>query len=163
MILVTVGTHEQSFERLLREIDRLVAIGEIDGEVFCQTGFSDYEPATPSAAMLDFADMQQRLARAKVVVSHGGPGTVLAALAAGRPLVLVPRQRRFGEHVDDHQVAFCRRIGADRGVPVVEDIGDLSEALRSARDAGPRVAGGDVEPTGVRRLGELIDGLFPQG
>ena len=40
MIFVTVGTHEQSFERLVKEMDRLVETGVITEEVFIQTGIS---------------------------------------------------------------------------------------------------------------------------
>jgi UDP-N-acetylglucosamine transferase subunit ALG13 len=160
VILVTVGTHEQPFERLLREVDRLAETGRLEEEVFCQSGFGSYRPRVASAPMLEFDELQRMLTEASVVVSHGGPGTVLAALAAQRPLVLVPRQRRFGEHVDDHQVAFCRRVAADRGVRLVEDMAELEAAIAEARRRGPRVgpAGGGQE--GVVKLGELITGLL---
>ena len=44
MIFVTVGTHEQQFDRLVRCVDRLKAEGKITEEVMIQTGFSSYEP-----------------------------------------------------------------------------------------------------------------------
>ena len=44
MIFVTVGTHEQPFNRLIKEVDRLKKEGIITDEVFIQTGFSTYEP-----------------------------------------------------------------------------------------------------------------------
>ena len=40
MIFVTVGTHEQPFNRLIEEVDRLVETGVITDEVFIQTGYS---------------------------------------------------------------------------------------------------------------------------
>jgi UDP-N-acetylglucosamine transferase subunit ALG13 len=132
VIFVTVGTHEQPFDRLLAEVDRLAGEGRI-GDVFCQTGYSTYRPEharwTP---MIAFAEMQDLLTSASVVISHGGPGTLAPVLASGRPLVLVPRQHKFGEHVDDHQVAFCRRISAERGLPLVLDIEELEAAIDEA-------------------------------
>jgi UDP-N-acetylglucosamine transferase subunit ALG13 len=163
VIFVTVGTHEQPFDRLLREVDRLVAAGELGQPVFCQRGYGEYAPATPGAPMLPFAEMEERIAAAVAVVAHGGPGTILPVLAAGKPLVLVPRQRRFGEHVDDHQVAFCRRIGRERGIPVVEAIEDLGSALAAARAAPQAGTVRSATAPAVARLGELIDALRVSG
>ena len=44
MIFVTVGTHEQPFNRLVKKIDELKGNGTIQDDVFIQTGFSTYEP-----------------------------------------------------------------------------------------------------------------------
>lgn len=44
MIFVTVGTHEQPFNRLIKKIDELKKNGIITEEVIIQTGFSTYEP-----------------------------------------------------------------------------------------------------------------------
>ena len=44
MIFVTVGTHEQQFNRLVKKIDELKRENVIQEEVFIQIGFSDYEP-----------------------------------------------------------------------------------------------------------------------
>ncbi len=162
MIFVTVGTHEQPFDRLLEEIDRLVATEAIEPDVFCQTGYSTYVPRVPSAPMVTYAEMESYFAGADVVVAHGGPGSIMPVLARNRPLVLVPRQHAHGEHVDDHQVAFCRRIGAERGVPVVEEIGDLADALfwaRATEEVAPAATGGDVA-IGVieRHVASLVRG-----
>ena len=44
MIFVTVGTHEQPFNRLLQKIDELKKDGTIQDDVIIQTGFSTYRP-----------------------------------------------------------------------------------------------------------------------
>ena len=161
MIFVTVGTHEQPFDRLLREVDRLAANGRLRQPVFCQTGYSAYRPAVRSVSMLPYAEMQGYLSSADVVVSHGGPGSILPVLASGKPLVLVPRQRRFHEHVDDHQVAFCRRLSRERDLPLVLDIDDLAEAIgKAAGRAVASVSSGPDPGQSVDELGRLIAALF---
>ena len=40
MIFVTVGTHEQPFNRLIQKIDELKKDGTIQDDVIIQTGFS---------------------------------------------------------------------------------------------------------------------------
>lgn len=47
---------------------------------------------------------------ADVVVTHAGVGSALAAMRAGRRAIYVPRRRRHGEHVDDHQVEMAREL-----------------------------------------------------
>lgn len=44
MIFVTVGTHEQPFNRLIQKVDELKRDGIIKDDVIIQTGFSTYEP-----------------------------------------------------------------------------------------------------------------------
>ncbi|HEX2234045.1 MAG TPA: glycosyltransferase [Thermoleophilaceae bacterium] len=158
---MTVGTHEQPFDRLLREIDRLAQAGELPDEVFCQTGYTSYEPSVPHSSMLSYDEMQERVSRASLVVSHGGPGGIMPVLAQGKPLVLVPRRHRYGEHVDDHQVAFCRRLGTERGLPVVEDMDALAPAISRALARGGRGESPGAEPEAAvaeigRRIGALL-------
>ena len=43
MIFVTVGTHEQPFNRLIKAVDDLKGKGIIQEDVIIQTGFSTYE------------------------------------------------------------------------------------------------------------------------
>ena len=44
MIFVTVGTHEQQFNRLVECVDQMKQKGLLEDEVIIQTGFSTYEP-----------------------------------------------------------------------------------------------------------------------
>jgi UDP-N-acetylglucosamine transferase subunit ALG13 len=69
------------------------------------------------------------MAEAAAVVCHGGPGTILGAKHAGAVPIVVPRQHRLGEHVDDHQVRFSRRLAAEGGVYLAESEGDLHRLL----------------------------------
>ncbi len=162
MIFCTVGTHEDPFDRLVGELDRLVATGEITEPVHIQTGYSKLVPAQCThEAMIGFDAVQDWMRRARVVVTHGGPASIMQALALGKVPVVVPRQAKFGEHVDDHQVRFSRRI-ADR-VLVVLDIAELGPTIRehAARVAslGPNVGGPERARAFALRLDELCAGL----
>ena len=107
MIFVTVGTHEQQFDRLVRCVDRLKAEGKITEEVMIQTGFSSYEPKVCKWSKLcSYQEMNEYMDQARIVITHGGPSSIMMALQRGKIPIVVPRQKRYEEHVNDHQVEF---------------------------------------------------------
>lgn len=127
MIFVTVGTHEQQFDRLVRTVDKLRENGDIDEEIIVQTGYSTYEPRFCKWSKLyPYHEMVQLATDARIVVTHGGPSSFIMPLRLGKVPIVVPRQKRFGEHVNNHQMEFCRAVKERMGnIIVVEDIGEL--------------------------------------
>ena len=146
-LLVTVGTMEFAFPRLLRRLlDQLPP----DVEVVWQTGHTPVGGLPlVSTPFLDHAALVREMAAADVVVSHAGIGSALAALRCGQCPVLVPRRARHGEHVDDHQTLIAREL-ALRGLAVtVEADGLTRDSLERARRV--RVLQDPVTPVpGVR-------------
>lgn len=136
MIFVTVGTHEQQLDRLVRAMDELKADGTIDEPVFIQTGYSTYVPTRcEHSKFVPFKRMKEMMAEADVVVTHGGPSSFIEAMAAGKVPVVVPRRGDLAEHVNDHQADFVR-IVAERqgGIVPVYDVADLPKAIDRARE-----------------------------
>lgn len=145
MILVTVGTNEARFDRLLRALgDSQQGGGE---ELLVQHGPSSVRP--PGAKCVDFLpydELVEAIRRARVVVTHAGVGSIMTALSNGRRPIVVPRLARYGEAVDDHQVGLGRRLAREGLVVCVES----EEAIREALDAPP--AGAAVELGASARL-----------
>lgn len=131
MIFVTVGTHEQQFNRLLREIDRLVEIGVIKEEVFIQTGFCTYEPKHCKwGKLISYKEMEKKVKEARIIITHGGPASFIAPLQIGKTPIVVPRQFEFDEHVNDHQFEFVKQVSNRMGniIPVF-DIKELEDKI----------------------------------
>ncbi len=131
MIFVTVGTHEQQFNRLVEKIDELKGIGLITEDVIIQTGYSTYEPKyCVWKRMFPYQQMLQYVDEAKIVITHGGPSSFMMALQAGKTPIVVPRQKEFGEHVNDHQVDFCKAVEQRMGTIIaIEDINVLGDVI----------------------------------
>lgn len=111
MIFVTVGTHEQPFDRLVKCIDQMVADGKIKEEVIIQKGYTDYEPQNCEChKLIGYDDMKKYIEEARIVVTHGGPASFVAPLSIGKIPVVVPRQYKYNEHVNDHQLDFAREV-----------------------------------------------------
>ncbi len=131
MIFVTVGTHEQQFDRLIKEVDRLRRNEDIAEDVIAQIGFSTYEPESCQwSRLFPYEKMCEYVAEARIVITHGGPSSFLAPLQIGKVPIVVPRQKRFGEHVNDHQVEFCRAVKERMGnIILVEDVRRLPNVI----------------------------------
>ncbi|MGC6569516.1 glycosyltransferase [Streptococcus sp. VTCC 12886] len=132
MIFVTVGTHEQPFNRLIEEVDRLKKEGAITDKVFIQTGFSTYEPQYCDwKSIISYSEMEDHMANADIIITHGGPATFMGAIAKGKKPIVVPRLEKFGEHVNDHQIEFAEQVSERFGsIIIVEEINELQNYLR---------------------------------
>jgi UDP-N-acetylglucosamine transferase subunit ALG13 len=98
-----------------------------------QIGAGSYKPRY--AAYLRYATDDQvgaLLRRARVMVAHAGVGSILAAAEHGLPVILVPRRKRLGEHVDDHQLEVAHRLSGEGRVIAVYDLHDLPSAIGRA-------------------------------
>lgn len=130
MIFVTVGTHEDQFNRLVEAIDQIKGDGRISQEVFIQTGYCTYTPKNCQFKdLISFAEMMKRMQEAETVVSHGGTGSIMLALYHGKIPIVVPRQEKYKEHIDDHQVLFCKTMEAKQKIIAVYDTQQLEPAL----------------------------------
>jgi UDP-N-acetylglucosamine transferase subunit ALG13 len=123
MIFVTVGTHEQPFNRLIEYVDNLKRDGVITEDVIMQTGFSTYGPKYCKwSKLLPYNEMVQNVADARIVITHGGPASFIMPLQIGKISVVVPRRHEFNEHVNNHQVDFAKAVAERMGniIPVYE-------------------------------------------
>lgn len=131
MIFVTVGTHEQPFNRLIKKVDELKRDGVIQEDVIMQTGFSTYEPKYCEwSKLIPYQQMIKNVEDARIVITHGGPASFIMPLQIGKVPIVVPRQHKFDEHVNDHQVEFARNVAERMGTIIpVEDIEKLEEVI----------------------------------
>ena len=132
MIFVTVGTHEQSFERLVKKVDELKKDKTIDEDVIIQKGYTEYEPQyCESYKLIGYDDMQKYLKTARIVITHGGPASFIAPLTIGKIPIVVPRQKKFNEHVNNHQKDFVEQVVArDNTIIPCYNIDDLEGLIK---------------------------------
>lgn len=131
MIFVTVGTHEQPFNRLIQKVDDLKRDGVITEDVIMQIGFSTYEPKYCTYSKLyPYNEMQRMVKNARIVITHGGPSSFIMPLQIGKIPIVVPRQKDFNEHVNNHQVDFAEAVKGRYGnIIVIENIDDLENVI----------------------------------
>ncbi|MBR5975912.1 MAG: multidrug MFS transporter [Clostridiales bacterium] len=166
MIFVTVGTHEQSFERLTDYMDRWAA--SHDEEVVMQIGYTKKEPENCTwRRMIRHSDFLELLDKSRIVITHGGPACFTEVLKAGKIPIVVPRKKKYGEHVDDHQIGICREYEKKFGnILVIEDIEKLSACIENYDTLTKNMTKSCKESNNenfCRELSDIVDRLFSEG
>lgn len=130
MIFVSVGTQKFSFERLLKKIDNLVKKGFIQEEVFAQIGYSNYVPENYLyKEFLSEELFNQKLKACNILITHGGVGTITKALQLKKKVLIVPRMKKYYEHVDDHQMEIAIAFQNRNFALCCENINELDKYI----------------------------------
>jgi UDP-N-acetylglucosamine transferase subunit ALG13 len=137
MIVVTVGTHEQPFDRLVR------AAAELDGEesLLVQYGSSSVRSGRGEwVDYLSFDELAEHAQNARLFICHAGVGSIVLARRYGHRPIVVPRRHHLGEHVDDHQLSLATRLARAGVVTLLEDASTLGTLVAAPSDSAPEAA-----------------------
>jgi UDP-N-acetylglucosamine transferase subunit ALG13 len=130
LIFVTVGTHEQGMDRLFMQLDKLIESGHIKDEIFAQIGYADYMPKNYDyRKMIGYDEMDEYVKKSEIVITHGGPGSIFHPLQYNKVPIVVPRDPKFNEHVDDHQILFTKRLDESSKIIGVYNIEDINSTI----------------------------------
>lgn len=133
MIFVTVGTHYQGFDRLIKKVDEIA--GKIDEKVIAQIGSTKFLPK--NMTYFKFIKDEKKLSElhrdARIIISHAGAGTLFTIFNNGKPVVIVPRLKIFNEVIDDHQLELSEVLKNEKKAVVVYNIDNLEKALKQAK------------------------------
>lgn len=135
MIFVIVGSQMFQFNRLLEEIDTLIELEVINEEVYAQIGCSTYIPKNYSYKnFLDRTEFKAYMEKSSKVITHAGTGAIIGAIKLGKKVIAVPRQSKYGEHIDDHQIQIVEQF-AQMGIIMpcfcIQDLEDAYQKLES--------------------------------
>ena len=140
-LFVTVGTDYHRFDRLIWWLDDWLATDPLVGEVLVQRGTSASPERAVSTEYLQRARLIDEFQNATTVVCHGGPATIRECRSNGVTPIVVPREERFDEHVNDHQVDFCERLAAHGEIQLARTKEEFFRLLDRAVERGvPAVA-----------------------
>ena len=131
MIFITVGTHEQQFDRLIKTIDKLKQKKIINEEIFVQTGFSNYKPKYCNyKKFISYEEVNKKIKEARIVITHGGPSSFIPVLQNKKVPIVVPRNSSFQEHINNHQIDFVKKLESFKAniIPIY-NIKDLEKSI----------------------------------
>ncbi|MFK4751344.1 glycosyltransferase [Oceanobacter antarcticus] len=126
MIFVTVGT-QLPFDRLLDWVSEALAALGIDEECIAQVGETDKNWAgIHKISSVSTSEFSELIERARLVIAHAGMGTIIQCASIGKPLIIVPRLSRFGEHRNDHQVDTAEKFSSS----LIQVISDREQLIK---------------------------------
>ena len=137
MIFLTVGT-QFGFDRLVRALDQCLEDGVIGDEVIAQIGPGRYQPKNmQSIVTLERDAFDAMLQSCDAMISHAGMGSITLALSLAKPLLVMPRRKKYGEVVNDHQVDSARRFEELGHLLVAYDTDELTKKIMILRTFVP--------------------------
>ncbi len=173
-VFVSVGTDTHPFDRLVDWMDGWLAGLRQDGPnavrclVTIQYGTSRQPAAAAGSPLMEHAALLASMGQACAIVTHGGPATIRDARSVGLLPLVVPRDPRFGEHVDDHQIRFTHMLAEKGDIVLCRGREELVSALDRAvvDNAWLRLpdASRSVETaTSIARVGAILDDVVREG
>jgi len=140
LLFATVGA-TLPFERLTQLVLESKRQGWTPEDIVLQVGQgSDTFPPIDGVKIVDelgFDEIQQLLAKADIVVCHGGTGSIITAKRQHCRVIVIPRRFELGEHYDNHQQEITNCFVQRGLVHSASDAASFREALELTRSVKP--------------------------
>lgn len=133
MILVTLGTQDKSFERLLIALEKQIEDGLIDEEIIVQSGYTKFNSKFMKLIpYLSQDQLDQYRKDASLIITHGGVGSILDGCKIDKKIIGVARLKKYKEHINDHQVEICERFSADGYILFARELSEIPELIKKS-------------------------------
>lgn len=149
MIFVTVG--HKDFDRLIKKMDEIA--NKPDQEIIMQIGDKPkfFPKNTKYFRFVTRKEIEDYFRKANLIISHCSTGAIMNARKYSKPIIMVTRDYRLGEHVDDHQIQLAKMLERDKlmkGVYIIYDLDMLEQTIKIALNSTPKF----TESIGKERL-----------
>ena len=139
MILVLLGTQNNSFIRLLKAVQDNIDKKIINEEVIVQAGFTKFESKDMKIfSMIDKEKFSKIQDEADLIITHAGVGSIVSSLEKGKKVIVVPRLKKYNEHVNNHQLQIARKFKQQGYVKYVINMKNLGKAITDMEKFVPK-------------------------
>lgn len=131
MILVTLGTQDKPFTRLLEEVEKLIKNKVIKEKVIVQAGHTKY--TSKYMEIFDYLpkdELEKLIDETSILITHAGVGTIFDALKRDKKIIAVPRLKEYGEHTNNHQLEIVKEFEREKFIIPLYEISDLKTKLK---------------------------------
>ena len=139
LILVTLGTQDKPFIRLIKAVEKQVELGNIKEEVVVQAGCTKYK--SNLIEVFDYISIDEfnnYIDKANIIITHAGVGTIINGLKKGKKLIVAARLKKYKEHVNDHQLQILENFSQDGYILPLEDFYKLNDVIELSKEFVPR-------------------------
>jgi UDP-N-acetylglucosamine transferase subunit ALG13 len=132
--LALFGSQKNPFQRLARALSDL----NLPEKIIVQSGHTKI--TSPNLDIRPFVgpdEYSQLNQQAKIIITHAGVGSIMQALSFGKPVIVVPRLKKFGEHLNDHQTQIADQFAKAGYIIKLGDMDSLGQAIQKAKTFKP--------------------------
>lgn len=134
MILITLGTQDKSFARLLKAVDKAKDEGKIKDDIVVQAGYTKYK--SKNMKVFDFVTVDKfdkLIEECDILITHGGVGSIIAGLNAKKKVIAAARLKKYGEHHNDHQKQIIKKFVKDGYIVELKNFNKVDEAIKEVK------------------------------
>jgi UDP-N-acetylglucosamine transferase subunit ALG13 len=129
-IFLTVGASHYNFDRLLKELDT-IAPKFTKYEIIGQIGKTTYKPKNyQSHDFLSVTEINKIYSESEISICHAGTGSIVNSISNQCKTIVVPRYKKYNEHIDDHQLDITKKFVQKGLVLAAYDTKKLETILR---------------------------------
>jgi len=139
MILVTLGTQDKDFSRLLKAVEKQIENGNIKDKVVAQIGTTKYKSDLMETFDLIPSDkFNELMSECDILITHGGVGSILAGLKENKKVIAAARLSKYKEHVNDHQLEIIDKFTKSGYILELKDFEKLDKVLKKCETFKPK-------------------------
>lgn len=140
MFVIVGGVVEFDFSRILKIVDEMCSEGLLDPKTTrAQTGHCSYVPHNfESYRFAPGETFHEDILNADAIITHGGVGTLVYALKAGKKVITFPRLKIYGEHLDNHQLDICTAFTQKGYCLMATNKEELCDCVKKIKDFSPK-------------------------
>ena len=132
-VFVPLGTQKFQFNRLIEALNGLVREGVYGpNEIIVQSAVYETEPLFIHLGVIDHALFDSYIRDADIVITHSGVNSIMTCMNLHKRLIIAPRLKEMGEHVDNHQVEIASVMERKYGVTILRDMSLIKDAIDEA-------------------------------
>lgn len=162
MILVTLGTQDKEFTRLVKAVDDLVRKGIIREKVYVQLGYTKYEsPYLEGFSLKPAPQLNKLMSQADLIITHGGVGSILEPLRMNKKIIAMARLKKYKEHTNNHQLQIVDEFARQGYLIKIESSADLEAALNKVKKFKPRLFKSNNQSF-VQMIADYIDDHYQE-
>lgn len=134
MILVTLGTQDKSFKRLLDKIEKEINEGKIKEKVIVQAGYTDFNSNNMIIKkLIPMDEFDELIEKCDILITHGGVGSIITGLKKNKKVIAVARLKKYKEHTNDHQLQIIDNFTKAGYILNLDDFDSINDAINEAK------------------------------
>lgn len=138
MILVTLGTQDKSFKRLLDKIEKEINEGKIKEKIIVQAGYTDFNSNNMIIKkLIPMDEFDELIEKCDILITHGGVGSIITGLKKNKKVIAVARLKKYKEHTNDHQLQIIDNFTKAGYILNLDDFDSINDAINEAKKFTP--------------------------